>query len=343
MLIAHGLLPDLISQLSSYSVFGIAPICWDQSQGQFKVKKSAITCIGSVITLQLGFCLLAHDLYRHYQNSQGGNNGGGDTSGGTNAMEKAYVRFQRLSCALLLFMVAIVHGRNMKTAQALVAFFNGMIAFEQKYTGMWRTLCDQKIGIIFYTIKIEKLPLLNIITITLDTFAGRIRLPTDWKGKLTKYFCLLVRLSNNIGPLLISILITVSEPSSPLNVVEFLASSYYSSGEIGDNYGNNNNGGGNNDLAPSSGLSLSAGITIITGNQMVHRFITATLTALLNMVIWYMIVNIRGFWVCGQILIGSYGIRSALNLYARYSNHIKTTKQSMVFSEFLLNLSSSSI
>lgn len=142
MLIAHGILPDLISQLSSYSFFGIAPIIWDQTEGQFKVKKSAITCIGTVITLQLGLCLLVHDWYNRHQlpsngNSHVANNGGdyGGWGGGGGGMEKAYIRIQRFSCALLLFLVAFMHGRNMKSAHALVAFFNGMIAFEQKYTG----------------------------------------------------------------------------------------------------------------------------------------------------------------------------------------------------------------
>lgn len=149
MLIAHGILPDLISLLSGYSFLGIAPITWDQTEGQFKVKKSAITCIGTVIPLQVGLCLVVHDWYNRHQlnngNSHvtnnggdyggwGGGKGGGDGGGG-GGMEKAYVRIQRLSCALLLFLVAFMHGRNMKTAHALVAFFNGMIAFEQKYTG----------------------------------------------------------------------------------------------------------------------------------------------------------------------------------------------------------------
>lgn len=136
MLISHGILPDLISQLSSYSFFGIAPIIWDQDQGQFKVKKSAITCIGTVITLQLGLCLIVHDWYnRHQQQSTGSHNNGGDSGGVGGGLEKAYIRIQRLSCALLLFLVAFIHANNMRSAHALVGFFNGMIAFEQKYTG----------------------------------------------------------------------------------------------------------------------------------------------------------------------------------------------------------------
>lgn len=156
MLIAHGILPDLLSHLSSYSGFGIAPIFFDQAEGQFKVKKSAITCIGTVVSFQLGLCLIVHDLYQHYhQNTNGINNNasGGSTiipnsSGETvitssfgssttasNWMEKTYNRTQRLSCALLLLFVALIHGRNMRSAHALAAFFNGLIAFEQKYTG----------------------------------------------------------------------------------------------------------------------------------------------------------------------------------------------------------------
>ncbi|CAL8143072.1 unnamed protein product [Orchesella dallaii] len=279
MLIAHGLLPDLVSQLSSYSLFGIAPIWWDQTEGQFKVKKSAITCIGSVITFQLGLVLIVHDFYQQYQLAAVANPVE-SSSGSIPAIEKGYSRTQRISCALLLFMVAIVHDRNMRSAHAIVTLFNGMIAFEQKHT-------------------------------------GRLRLPTDWKGKTTKYFCLLVRFFNNIGPLLISILVVVAEPSSPLNVVPFLqtsqtlttssSSSTYSSsssGELGD-------ANGGSDLSSSS-----SGITIITSNQMVQKFITGTITALLNMMVWYMVVNIRGFWTCGQVLIGCYGIRSALNLYS---------------------------
>jgi len=132
MLIAHGLLPDLVSQLSSYSLFGISPIWWDQNEGQFKVKKSAITCIGSVITFQLGLVLIIHDLYRQYQLAANTNAGESSSSSG---IERGYNRVQRISCALLLFMVAVIHCRNMRSAHAIAMFFNGMIAFEQKYTG----------------------------------------------------------------------------------------------------------------------------------------------------------------------------------------------------------------
>lgn len=145
----------------------------------------------------------------------------------------------------------------------------------------------------------------------------------DWKGKLTKYFCLVVRLFNNIGPILITVLITLSETNSPLNLIEFLAQSSSSSSDAGDGNGGGGGGSGvvtgnNLDLSSSSSSgSASSSITIITGNQMVQRFITGTITALINLIIWYMVMNIRGFWTCGQVLIGCYGIRSALNLYAR--------------------------
>lgn len=159
---------------------------------------------------------------------------------------------------------------------------------------------------------------------------GRIRLPVDWKGKLTKYFCLVVRLFNNIGPILITVLITLSETNSPLNLIEFLAQSSSSSSSSMDAGDGNGGGGGGSGVVTGNNLDLSSssssgsassslsGITIITGNQLVQRFITGTITALINLIIWYMIVNIRGFWTCGQVLIGCYGIRAALNLYARY-------------------------
>lgn len=243
MLIAHGILADLISQLSSYSLFGMAPISWDQSGSVFKLRRSAMSGVVTVITLQLGVCLLVNDIF-----------GGIEEPGGE--IERAYGRIQRLSCALLLFLVGGMQGRNIKYGRSLVAFFNGLIAFEQKYT-------------------------------------GRIRLAMDWKGKLTKYCCLVVRLFTTFGPVLITVLITVSETSSPLNLIGFLGTSSSS----------------------SSGES-------ITGNDMVQRFITWTITSIINLIAWGIVVRIRAFWTCSQILVGCYGLRSALHLYSRSEGNI---------------------